>query len=722
MKPKAKENVIRSAVRSYIRSGYAPIPVPKKEKAPRLRGWQKLEIDEGQVDKYFSEPGNVGLLLGEPSGGLIDVDLDATEAVSAALKFLPPTGMVHGRRGKPSSHYWYVLRTAVPPVKFLDVDGTSLLELRSTGQQTIVPPSLHPSGERLRWEKEGKPAEVDLDRLRRAVARVTASALLARNWPEPGARNAAALALAGMLLRAEWSTAETAEFLTITARAASDEEWRERASAANSTQERLAVNGEATGATRLREWVGDAVVTRMQKWLKISEDILTPSDGENLTDLGNSRRLVKQHGDRIRFCHISKCWYRFDGKRWKPDVNGAVERLAKKTVRGLSEQAAQSGNGPVRKRFSAWAKASESRSRITALIDLAKSEPGIPIDPAQMDADPWLLNCENGTIDLRTGELISPRRDDLCTKITPIAYEPDARCSNFKKFLRQILNNNPELVNFVQRAVGYALTGSTAEQVLFILWGSGANGKSTLLEILRAILGEYGRSADAALLMHRNNDGVRNDVARLAGARFVSTSETEAGRHLAEVLVKQLTGGDKVTARFLYSEFFEFDAQFKLFLTTNHKPGIRGTDNAIWRRIRLIPFEVTIPEEQQDKDLPQKLRTELPGILAWAVRGCLRWQKDGLGQSEKISIATADYRAEMDILGAFLKNSCVERADLQETAGNIYAAYKRWCDASGEKALTQQRLGVALADRGFKTNRTSRTRFWLGLKCREMET
>lgn len=319
-------------------------------------------------------------------------------------------------------------------------------------------------------------------------------------------------------------------------------------------------------------------------------------------------------------------------------------------------------------------------------------------------------------IDLRTGELIPHRREDLCTKIVQIAYDPDAQCPLFKQFLRQILKNNPELINFLQRSIGYALTGSTVEQVLFILWGGGANGKSTFLEVIRALLAEYGRTADAALLMHKNHDGVRNDVARLAGARFVSTSETEAGRHLAEVLVKQLTGGDKVAARFLYSEFFEFDAQFKLFLTTNHKPVIRGTDNAIWRRIRLVPFEVTIPQEKQDKELPLKLRAELPGILAWAVRGCLRWQKSGLGQPEKVSTATAAYREEMDVIGAFLKDRCAVREDAMAVPGQLYAAYKRWCEDTGERPLTQSKLGMSLEDRGFRAGRTGKNRFRRGLE------
>jgi putative DNA primase/helicase len=707
---------LKKAVLNYMRAGYAPIPVPSGTKAPRIRGWQTLRIDENEVDKLFAEPTNVGLLLGKPSGGLIDVDLDAPEALRSAPKFLPSTEMVHGRSGKPSSHYWYVTQSGVPPKKFLDVDGTSLLEIRSIGQQTVVAPSIHPSGDRIRWENAGQPTRVKGAELLRCVARGAASTLLARHWPEAGARNDAALACAGMLLRAGYSTSETSNFLKATAYAARDEQWRERGAAASSTQTRLSAEGTTTGTPRLRELVGDAVVDLLHEWLEIREDEPTGSDGENLTDLGNCRRLVKDHGEKIRYCHESKRWYRFNRKCWKIDTNGAIERLAKKTVRKLSEQAARCKNAELRSRLATWARASESLSRITAMINLARSELQIPVAPSELDSDPWLLNFANGTVNLRTGQLRNHDLADLCTKMVSYEFDPNAKCPLFTKFLRRIFDDDVELIGYLQRMFGYSLTGSTREQVILVCWGIGANGKSTLLETFRAGLGDYACTADSSLLMTKAHDGIRNDVARLVGIRFVSTGETEAGRYLAEALVKQLTGNDKVAARFLYSEFFEFDPQFKLALATNHKPAIRGTDDAIWRRIHLVPFNVTIPEVERDKLLSQKLRKELPGILAWAVRGCLQWQKDGLNPPDKVLFATRSYRAESDVLGAFFKDCCVVRSDLQETAGNLYATYKSWCETNGEKSMTQQRFGGALADRGFTSTRTRRIRSWIGLQ------
>jgi putative DNA primase/helicase len=716
MRNRRKKDELTIMVHDYVHRRYVPIPINRGEKSPGIKQWPELRLRDEEVDDFFTHGENVGLLLGAPSHGLIDIDLDAAEATIAARAFLPPTNMLHGRKSKPSSHRWYKVSNPPAPLKFLDIDGSCLVELRSTSQQTLVPPSRHPSGETFRWEQYGAPAKVKAKLLVRRVKLVAACSLLARSWPQEGSRHDAALAVSGTLERAGWSQEKTAKFVTTTAHAAGDEEWEQRAADAISTTKRLAQNGTATGATRLREIVGDAVVARLRDWLELSDRDGISSE-EHLTDVGNAHRFVTQNGRDVRFCHNWRKWIFWDGSRWRVDETGEIERRAKDTVRKLYGEASCETNDDLRKKLGTWARVSESRSRITAMIELAKSEPRIPVLPADLDADAWILNCSNGTIDLKTGELRQHRPGDLITKLVPVPYDAEAKCPNFRKFLHEIFAGNDRLIKFLQRAIGYSLTGSTQEQVIFIFYGHGANGKSTLLETIRAALGDYSRTADPTLLLTRKSDGVRNDVARLAGARFVSTAETEAGRHLAEVLVKQLTGGDKVTARYLYSEFFEFDAQFKLYLATNHKPVIHGTDNAIWRRIRLVPFEVTIPEEQQDRTLPQKLSKELTGILAWAVRGCLRWQKHGLGQPKEVSAATQEYREEMDVIGAFLKDRCIVKKEAKVRASDLYQAYKSWCEKNGERPLTQQKLGVALADRNFRRYRTGTARMWLGIYC-----
>ena len=283
----------------------------------------------------------------------------------------------------------------------------------------------------------------------------------------------------------------------------------------------------------------------------------------------------------------------------------------------------------------------------------------------------------------------------------PIDFDPDAECPIFLAFLERVMAGNCALIAFLQRAVGYSLTGLTGEQVLFLLYGLGANGKSTLLEILRALLGDYAQQTEFSTFLVRKQDGVRNDLARLRGARFVSAVEMEGERRLSEALVKQLTGGDTISARFLFSEFFEFLPAFKLWLAANHKPEIRGTDHAMWRRVRLIPFTVTIPDDAQDKSLPAKLRAELPGILAWAVRGCLQWQANGLDAPDEVTRATEDYRAEMDVLGDFLAERCIDESGTHVLAADLYGAYRLWSEQNGAEAISGVAFARRLTERGF---------------------
>jgi putative DNA primase/helicase len=350
------------------------------------------------------------------------------------------------------------------------------------------------------------------------------------------------------------------------------------------------------------------------------------------------------------------------------------------------------------------------------MIELAKTEAGISVTPDQLDSDPWLLNCLNGTIDLRTGELHDHRRENLCTKLVPVGFDPEAQCPIWDSFLERILGQNLELIKFLRRAVGYSLTGLTTEQILVFLYGTGANGKTTFIETMRHLFADYSQQADFTTFLEKKNDGPRNDLASLKGARFVAAVEAAEGRQLAEAVIKQTTGGDTIRARFLYHEFFEFKPQFKLFLVANHKPRIAGTDEAIWRRIRLIPFAVTIPKDERDQQLPEKLERELPGILTWAVRGCRSWQKNGLGEPAEVSEATAAYRREMDILADFIEEGCVVGPQEVVDAGQLYKVFMKWCEDSGEEPLTQKKLGEKLRERGFEAGKKRGIRRWKGLR------
>jgi putative DNA primase/helicase len=353
------------------------------------------------------------------------------------------------------------------------------------------------------------------------------------------------------------------------------------------------------------------------------------------------------------------------------------------------------------------------------MIFLAAKEPGIPITPEELDSDDWVFNCANYTLNLKTGDVYPHRRSDFITKRAPISIDAKATAPIWNEVLKRCFDGNTNLISFLQRVFGYSLTGSTREQCLFFFYGLGANGKTTILETIRSMMGDYARQTDfSTFLLKQNDGGARNDLAALKGSRFVSGAEVDSGKKLAEVLVKQITGQDCITARFLHQEFFEFRPTFKLFLAANHKPIIRGTDYAIWRRIKLVPFTVTIPEDEQDPDLLTKLKAELPGIFNWTVQGCAEWQESGLKTPDEVKLAVKGYQEEMDLLGAFFKDCCCFSADAETPTKVLRKGYESWCEKNGEEAITPHKMAQRLRERGCESAQlgASRERGWKGVR------
>jgi putative DNA primase/helicase len=422
-----------------------------------------------------------------------------------------------------------------------------------------------------------------------------------------------------------------------------------------------------------------------------------------LTDIGNAERLIHQFGRDIRYVPVWKSWLVWDSRRWLEDETKQIERFAKACVRSmLADLRSPLFPAEHKDALRAHAYKSESNKSINAMIARASAEEGVAIAHTELDRDPWVLTVENGELDLHTAQLRDHRRESLSTKYVPIRWDPEARCDRWEQFLRRVLGGNQELISFVQRAVGYSLTGLTVEQCLFFLYGSGQNGKSTFLEIMRAVSGEYAMQADFTTFLERRGDqGPRDDIARLLGARVVTSSEVGENKRLNESLVKALTGGDTVAARRLYSKAFEFEPAFKLWLAANHKPMISGTDLGIWRRIRLIPFTVEIPAEERDETLKDALKAELPGILAWAVAGCRLWQQHGLGLPDAVREATAAYRVEQDILGAFLDEYCEVGPGYSAPTPALYDAYREWARDGELTPVSKIKFGRQLEERGF---------------------
>jgi putative DNA primase/helicase len=723
MQKKGKFSSLHEAAITYAKRGFRVVPIPLGKNHPTINGWQKLRLRVGHLKQWFADAGGIGIIL--KLSGICDADIDCREARMAADIFLPETKMIHGRRGNPRSHRYYVCKglahnkSFADPRRADDDETAMLIELRANGA-TIIPPSNHTkSGERLHWHCFGKPADIDSELLRQSVAKVAAAALLARYWPREGSRHHAALALAGMLLRAGWTEGATKKFLRAVTEAADGEETGSRLHNVASTALKIRDGHNVTGAPRLAEIVGDDIVGKIRQWLElgISDVAADGNAAPHKSDLGNAQRLAALHGENLRYCHELGKWLIWNSQMWSPDKSGQIVRFAKGTVRNIYSEAAQlpEGNATLAKH----ALQSEAAKRIEWLVELAKSEPAIPASIEMLDANPWLLNCLNGAIDLRSGKLLPHDRHNLCTKQVPVEFTPEAECPMWKVFLNRIMAENKQLISFLQRAVGYSLTGMTTEQVLFILYGTGANGKSTFVESVRSLLGDYGQQSEfETFLVRKNGGGPRNDIARLKGARFVSAAEGEQDCRLSESVIKQVTGGDKIAARFLYQEHFEFTPEFKLFLASNHKPRIVGTNEAIWRRIRLIPFTVTIPRRERDPQLLDKLRRELPGILAWAVRGCLTWQKKGLGEPNEVAEATSEYRQEEDFLATFLADKCITDPKGVAHAGMLFEVYEQCCKDNGEQPETQKVFGSELHSRGCTSGKKKGKRAWFGVRLR----
>jgi len=442
------------------------------------------------------------------------------------------------------------------------------------------------------------------------------------------------------------------------------------------------------------------------------------------TDLWNATMFVLLHGDKVRYCDRLGGWFFFSGKRWERAQGGEVERLAKETIRRMYEMAALEPDDTKRREMAKHATHSEAVGRIAAMLELAKTEEGIIVPPDAFDADPWRFNVQNGTLVIdpvrAIVELMPHNPKDMITNISPAEWRgPEAPAPIFERYLEQSAGGDKELMAFRRRLAGYALTGDMREQVFEYAYGPEAAGKGVETRARADVMGTYARAADmATFLRSRSEKSVRNDVAALVGARLVTASEPQEEQAFDEGLIRMLTGQDQMSTRFLFREFFQFTCGFKIRFEGNHRPHIRSTGGATWRRLLVIPFEKTVPEDQRDKTLGEKLKSpaERAGILTWMMTGALEWLISGLNPPEKVRAAVAEYRTAEDRLAPFLEDRCEVGDSSQTTAGAIYAAYKTWCESSGERPMSQRALGLRLDEKGFARVRThGGVRGWKGV-------
>lgn len=431
------------------------------------------------------------------------------------------------------------------------------------------------------------------------------------------------------------------------------------------------------------------------------------------TDLGNAQRLVVRHGYDLRFAKALR-WLAWDGRRWKPDDAGEVQRRVKHTVRRIYHEAAAAEDEKERKALANWAKASESAHRIQQIVELAWSEPGITVTPDQLDADPWLFNCLNGTLDLHTGGLREHRRGDLITKLAPVHFDAEASCPTFERFLDETTSGREDVAAYLQQFLGICLTGDICEQVLPVWWGSGCNGKNTLIDPIVASMGDYAGKAAPELLVAKKWSVHPTEIADLFGKRLVVASETEKNQRLRVQFVKEITGDATLKGRYMRQDFFEFRRTHKTILITNNKPDVDEQTHAIWRRLQLVPFTNVVPDDRQDKQLPAKLLAEAPGVLAWMIRGCLDWQDRGLIVPCDVRAATKQYRAECDHIARFLDECLTLTPGAWTASSRLAESFDQWCRENSVEP-NQRDLKLRLRHNGCEPKPTRQGRGWSGV-------
>ena len=676
-----------------------------KGKHPRIMSWtEEASVDPEKVKEWWSKTpsANIGIPMGELSG-LVALDVDPRHGGDKSLQALakeygPLPETITATTGSGGKHIIFKYTDALRLKNVVGFrDG---LDVRTQGGLIVAAPSLHSSGNRYSWDDglsifEHEAADMPnwlVEEIRKVGTQLPAKKKASsepRKKITEGSRNNHLTSLAGTLRRK--GIGEDGILATLRAE----------------NQDIL--------DPPLDDETVVSIAKSIARYAPEEENV-----SYKLTDAGNADRFVAMYKDQVRYSAIHHKWYIWNGKYWEQD-DGAITTYALSCIRNIINEAEMQQDSDKRRDLIKHSLRSESAGRLKAVTELAATYPEIKLLPEQMDANPWLLNCQNGTINLKTGKLQPFEAKNYMTKMCKAEYDPNCPTPLWIALLDKVTRGDKAMQRYIQKAFGYALTGDTSEQAIFILYGTGSNGKSTLLNIFSEILDTYAQSAKSDTFMEKKNDNVNNDIARLNGARFVTAIEMQENKRMSESLIKSMTGGDRLVTRFLYGEFFEYTPQFKVFLAVNHKPVIRDDTNSIWRRIKLIPFMNTFTEQERDKHYSAKiLASEMPGILAWAVQGCLLWQQEGLTMPDDVTQATQAYKAEMDSFALFFDECCVEKEEAHVSNKMLRAKYDEWCKENGEYALTQRPFSQKLLERGYQKRRASQSGAyeWFGFALR----
>lgn len=700
--------------------GAVIIPLHPGEKRPVESNWQNTPLTKERMEQLTEKLGglNYGLLLGEKSGHLIDVDLDSDWARKLGPRYLPKTLVSWGKSSFPRSHLLYTAPETKSRQTWIDpIDGTTLLELRGDSHQSMVPPSIHPNGEPIIWSNSDVPFESTWEDLVKAGGRLAVAAFLSKHWYRwTGSIHFIVLALAGALLRSGLSEDEIEMFVQSACDLNNDDGTAMQVRAVRDTAKNLDEGKEVTGWPTLREHLGKDSVETIQKWLGVAEDII-PFER---TDKYLAEIMVHHFGDKMRFNPERGLWYLWNGSYWEEDKRNDMLNIAPE-VSGIIKREAQKLANPdeqsIREKFATSAR---NLSRMRSVLTIASAHPNVVALSREFDRDTMLLNCLNGTLDLNTQILDNPSREELITKVTGCRYDPSATSPRFDQFLVRIMPNE-DTRRYLQKVLGYALTGMTREEKFWIWYGPSANnGKSTLSHVLEAVLQEYSmRASKDSFMKQPNGRAIRDDLAHMDGVRLITLSEPSEKDVFDTALLKDFTGGDKIRARHLYGREFQFNPKGKLMIPTNFLPGASALDPGLWRRLYVIPFNVHIPVGERDQGLKEYLvNHELSGILNWLVRGVQLYLIEGLGVPAEVDIATADYRKNNDSVGQFIEERIEWDEDGRVERQLLYSSYSDYCRAMGLRRVSSPELAKVLETKGVTTKTLRGAKRWVGIKLR----
>jgi putative DNA primase/helicase len=644
---------------------------------------------------------NVGIAAGKQSN-LFVIDADSTIIVNdAEQRGLPLTPGVSTGRGK---HAWFKHPGFIVPNK-VKIEG---FDFRGDGGLVVAPPSLHEFGVRYEWSTDLDTPLADcpgwITALITQSKQFTGSAEL-RDAIKDTPYGLGALKRALKALSASHNGTRNNTLYEQTASLYNLVAGGELLAATVDFELASAAEGIGLDPDEIEKTLHSARLNGSSnprnapkpKNPKPDVDLLRFSN----TDIGNGERIVALHGDDIHYVSQWETWIFWNGKYWQQDTIGYVPRLAYAMVKLLRHLAVDIEDKDARKKALNWALGSHSRKAVDNMLATAKNQLGIRIDATAFDKDPWLLNVENGTLNLQTGQLQPHQQSDLITRMITTPFNPKAQAPTWLNFLNVVFADDTALIEYVQRAVGYSITGDVREDCLHFAFGGGGNGKSTFFKALETLLGEYAHKSPSSMLMAQKFEGIPVDVAALQGKRLVVASELSKNIRWNEAKIKDLTGGDKLTARYMRANPFSFEPTHKLWVYGNYKPVVTGSDDGIWRRLRLVPFTVKINDAMRNENFDALLIPELSGILNWAIQGCLAWQQCGLKPVETITHATKDYQEEMDRLQAFLDEYCIAGATERCLFRDLYTTYSNQCKALSEFAISKREFQERLTRKGY---------------------